>query len=435
MKPIDLLFNIVELNNIYKDGADLRTILDRTVHAISEFLKSTICSIYLYDEKSGELTMLANIGLNPRPAGSLKIKITEGLAGLSLRESRVVYEKRGSANPEFKSIPGINEEIYDAYLVLPIERGVTKIGVLMLQREIGQTFTAGEIKLSRIIASNLAIMIENARLMNFIGGPAAGQAEGKSKTAKDGTGSAYNFIKGKTASEGFHYSEIYKISQARPFEFFIKTAQNKKYTRDEFSASLESTENEIAELQKVIEKDFSEAASLIFGAHLLLLRDRNFSGEIMRLIEGGENPPEAIIRVATNLINLLQNSTSAYIKEKAKDIEDIAKRVLNNLMKNETGMPGVDNKIVVAGELLLSDLIRLFSEKAGGIILLTGGSTSHLSILARTLKIPVIIADDPGILDLPDSTMILMDAETGNIYINPTREIVGQFNARNKARS
>ena len=128
MKPIDLLFNIVELNNIYRDGADLETMLDRTVHAISEFLKSTICSIYLYDEESGELTMLANIGLNSGPAGSLKMKISEGLAGLALRESRTVYEKRGSTNPEYKSIPGINEEKYDAYLVLPIERGVTKIG-------------------------------------------------------------------------------------------------------------------------------------------------------------------------------------------------------------------------------------------------------------------------------------------------------------------
>ena len=51
----------------------------------------------------------------------------------------------------------------------------------MLQREIGKTFTAGEIKLSKIIASHLAVMIENARLMNFPGAP-QGLRHGKLKT-------------------------------------------------------------------------------------------------------------------------------------------------------------------------------------------------------------------------------------------------------------
>ncbi len=431
MKQIDLLFNIIELNNIYKDSADLQTILDRTVHAIADFMKSTICSIYCFDERSGDLTMLANVGFDPGAVESVKIKMTEGLAGLALRESRAIYEKKGSMNPNYKRVPGLDEEKYDTYLVLPIEKGITKIGVLMLQREIGKTFSASEIKVSKIIASHLAIMIDNDRLMSYIGGR---YKAGSHKAVKNGVDISYNFIKGKTASEGYHYSEIYKISQTDPFEFFTKSRFNKKYTKEEFISSLKLTESEIAELQKIIEKDFSEAASLIFGAHLLILRDRNFSGEILKLIDNGENPPTALIKIATNYIKLLLNSPSDYIKEKAKDIEDIAKRILNNLVKNDSRMPGVMNKIIVANELLLSDLIRLYSEKAGGIILLTGGATSHFSILARTLNIPVMIVEDPRILELPDSTMILMDAEAGNIYINPHKEIVDQFNIRNKAR-
>ncbi len=229
MKQIDLLFNILEQNNIYEDGSDLNIILNKMVHTISEFMKSTVCSIYCIDEQSGELILFATAGLNPEAIGKIKMKITEGLAGLALRESRVIYDERGSTNPNFKSIPGINEEKYDIYLVLPIEKGITKIGIIILQREIGKTFTKSEIRLSKAVSSYLAVLIENARLMNDIGSLYKAKSH---KIVKTGIDATYNIIQGKTASEGYNYSEIYKISQTNPF--FIKESLNKKYTREEF---------------------------------------------------------------------------------------------------------------------------------------------------------------------------------------------------------
>ena len=427
MKQIDLLFNIMELNNIYRDSIDLRTILNRTAFAISDFMKSTICSIYYYDEPAGELTIFANIGLDPKVLG-LKISITEGLAGLALRESRPVYEKHGSANPNFKGIPGINEEKYDVYLALPIEKGVTKIGVLVLQRETGKTFKSSEIRLSEVIASNLALIIENAKLMNYVG------ERFKSKDLKPDQKISYNFIEGKSVSEGFHYSETYKLGRNEPLSFILTQKQKKTYSREEFIAAVELTEKQITELQNRLNNEFSEAASLIYGAHLLILKDANFTGEALKLIEKGENPPDALIRIATNYIRLLMGSQNEYIKEKAKDIEDITKRILENLLKEKKELSGVANKIIIASDLLLSDLFRLYSEKAGGIILMKGGATSHFSILARSMKIPVIVTDNPGIMEIPDSAMVLMNADTGHIYINPSREIVSKFTAMSRAR-
>jgi phosphotransferase system enzyme I (PtsP) len=69
-----------------------------------------------------------------------------------------------------------------------------------------------------------------------------------------------------------------------------------------------------------------------------------------------------------------------------------------------------------------------------GVVLVTGGVTSHLSILARSLKIPILIVDSSRLLSIPDETIVLLDAEVGNFYINPSPAIIASFNERNESR-
>jgi phosphotransferase system enzyme I (PtsP) len=83
--------------------------------------------------------------------------------------------------------------------------------------------------------------------------------------------------------------------------------------------------------------------------------------------------------------------------------------------------------IVVACELFPSELFALSVEKVAGIILVSGGVTSHVGILARSLMIPLVIINDPTLIAIPDETDALIDADVGNFYINPTRETLHNF--------
>ena len=78
--------------------------------------------------------------------------------------------------------------------------------------------------------------------------------------------------------------------------------------------------------------------------------------------------------------------------------------------------------------------MKLASEDVAGIILVSGGVTSHVAILSRSLKIPMVIADRPELLNLPDETQVLLDADLGNIYVNPSPEVLERFQARETAR-
>ena len=65
---------------------------------------------------------------------------------------------------------------------------------------------------------------------------------------------------------------------------------------------------------------------------------------------------------------------------------------------------------------------------------MSGGASSHLAILARSFAIPLVIADQPELLALPPGAKILLDAEIGNIYINPAEDVIKTFARRNKER-
>jgi phosphotransferase system enzyme I (PtsP) len=84
--------------------------------------------------------------------------------------------------------------------------------------------------------------------------------------------------------------------------------------------------------------------------------------------------------------------------------------------------------------LFPSDLLKLSSEGAKAVVLVGGGVTAHISILARSLDIPMVIANTFELLSLPDGTPTLVDAEIGNVYVDPDDGILEKFGSQRRAR-
>jgi phosphotransferase system enzyme I (PtsP) len=205
------------------------------------------------------------------------------------------------------------------------------------------------------------------------------------------------------------------------------------FTPDDFEKALKKTEKHLETLQERVEEKLSDAASLIFASHLLMLKDRGFTGGMRELIRSGEKAPAAILKIFTKYRNLFAGSANPLIREKTQDIEDLTRRILNNLVNRESDSETCSGHIIIARELFPSELLTLSVENIAGLILVSGGVTSHVGILARSLRIPLVIISDSQILDVPEGTMALVDADTGNVYINPTQEVISNFTMKEKA--
>ena len=426
MDHIQLICDIGELNEVFTDAQSIEAFLQKIVEMVAKHMNAAVCSVYLYEEDKNDLVLRATHGLTKESVGKIRLKLGEGLAGLALKERRPISEKVGKDHPNFKFFPGSTEERYDAFLAVPILRAFSKIGVLVVQRPKSKVFKERDVVILRAVASQLANMLENARLfMTMKVNPISAD---KRNTRQ------LKLQKGKIASDGFAFGPARVIDRDRTFESFFNRVYKGNYTLSDFKKAISLTVHQLEDLQARVEEKLSDVASLIFTAHLLLLKDKEFVGSMIRKIEDGVSPPDAIILIARHYIEIFSRGTNAYIKEKVQDIEDLSIRLLGNLVAEFRELCQCESHIIIARELFPSDILKFSSENVLGVVLVTGGVTSHLSILARSLKIPILIVDSSRLLSIPDETPVLLDAEVGNFYINPSPAIIASFNERNESR-
>ncbi|MEN6426004.1 MAG: phosphoenolpyruvate--protein phosphotransferase, partial [Phycisphaerales bacterium] len=426
MDSEQLLYDINELNHLFRNSASIETLLNKAVEMVAERTQSAVCSIYLYNPQTQELTLRATRGLNPQSVGQVRMKLGQGLTGLALKEMRTVCEADASRSPNYQFFPGIFEERYNAFLAVPIARGISKMGVLVLQRDTGQSFGGPNVTALETVASQLANIIENAQFIMGIHEPPREESKGPPAGLK--------FIKGKMAAEGFAYAPAMIVDKQRSLSFLSSRDHGRMYSLEDFHNAVARTESQLEELQEQVENKLSDAASLIFAAHLMILKDRDFTGRIIAQIEAGANAPAAVAEVATGYMRTFLASNSAYMREKANDIEDLAVRLVNNLVSAAGEIDAYRNHVIVTRGLFPSDLLKLSSEGAVAVVLVGGGVTSHISILARSLAMPMVITDTFDLLSVPDGTPVLIDAEMGNIFVDPDDEVLGKFWARQRAR-
>ncbi|HOW57277.1 MAG TPA: phosphoenolpyruvate--protein phosphotransferase [Smithellaceae bacterium] len=424
MEHINLLLDIGELNWVFKDSADTEALLQNVVKMVARHMQADVCSIYFFDEKNQELVLRANVGLKKNSIGKIKMKLGEGIAGSCLERLEHVCTEDSLAHPDFKYFPGINEELYKSFLAEPIVSKDSRVGVIVLQRKEDNPFKENDAQALRIISSQLATLIENAKLMTSMN-----QYIKKIKAAEWKPQLEAKFIKGKSASRGYAYARIAVIEDGNAFED-VEKMSFAQHSPADFYRAVKETEKQIELLQRKVEKNLTDAASMIFTSHLMILKDKTFINGIIEQINKGKNPPEAVISVTKKYIHIFLASPNEYIREKSKDIEDLAVRIIANIVRNEMELPGVKGRIVIAREMYPSDVLRLSSEQIKGAILISGGVTSHVSILAGTLGIPMVIVNEPTLLNVNRKAKILLDAVIGNIYINPPPDILDEFSDR-----
>ncbi|MEI6564966.1 MAG: phosphoenolpyruvate--protein phosphotransferase [bacterium] len=426
---VELICSVGELTSLFESKTGLTGFLQKVVSLVAYHMKSAVCSVYLYDEDSEELVLTANQGLNPDYVGKLRIKLGEGITGQAMKELRAIREGRVSQNPNYKCIPGLNEEQYQAFLAVPILHGNRKVGVLVVQDPQPNYFTDNDVKAFRAIAAQLASTIENAKmLMSLHEQKTISKTRHETPSVQPGTP---RFIHGVSACEGVALGHALKLS-GTDHEWDLAPGDSaENLTEEDFHRAIRQTEEQLATLQRQLGERMADVASLIFDAHVLILKDDEFSGVMLKLIRQGKPPEHAIREVVDNYLALFANSTSLSLQEKVHDVRDVSMRLMSNLRMRTSAPVDYQGQIVLADRLLPSDLLKLSAQSAEGVILIGGGVTAHVSVLARTLRIPMVIVKETPLADSEkgaDTTLIL-DADQGNILINPSPDILDHYRA------
>lgn len=177
---------------------------------------------------------------------------------------------------------------------------------------------------------------------------------------------------------------------------------------------------------------FGEEKEAIFEGHIMLLEDEELEQEIIALIKDDlASADAAAYTVIEGQAKALEELDDEYLKERAADVRDIGKRLLQNIL----GMPIVDlgsiqdEVILVATDLTPSETAQLNLDKVLGFITDLGGRTSHTSIMARSLELPAIVGTSDVTKQVKNDDYMILDAVNNKIYVNPTADVIDQLKA------
>ena len=385
-----------------------------------------VCSVYLYDEVTQDLVLRATKGLLPSSVGSVRLRPGEGLTGLAFKEQRAVCEGDALHHPSFRFFAGIGEENYRSFVAVPILRGRRAVGAMTLQSVQPNHFHPDDVQVFRAITAQLATTIEMARLLFTMGTP-------RTEVESIPAASELKFIRGRVGAEGCAIGDSVQV-RAPSLDDMRGFVSTMPLTLQDFRWAVVATERELEELEKTVAERLSDVTSVIFSAQLLMLRDHSWLHAMEAMIEAGTSPVEAVHRVALDYVAVFDQMDNAYFREKRYDVIDVGRRLLGNLIGRREGEGGLEGRIVIARELLPSDALKLGLQKVGGLVLLSGGVTSHVAVLARSLDLPLLIVDEPRLLDLADGTRVLLDGTQGNLYVGPDAEVEQKFREKEELR-
>ena len=163
------------------------------------------------------------------------------------------------------------------------------------------------------------------------------------------------------------------------------------------------------------------AAREIAAAHLELLDDPELLTAARTLVTQGKSAGFAWRAAVRSSAEALRALSDARQRERVDDLLDLEAQVLTALSGSAPGAtPALPAQaIVIARELLPSQLAGLDATRVAGIAMAAGGATSHVSILAAAMGIPALVALGPELLALADGTALVLDAQRGVLEVDP----------------
>ncbi len=192
--------------------------------------------------------------------------------------------------------------------------------------------------------------------------------------------------------------------------------------------AITETREHFVQLKERVTEQMGPEAAAILDVQLLLLDDQYFLDEVQRrLLHHRVSLEEVISKVVEEAASSLSKAENSYMRERARDIRDIGRRVVRQLRGTELAcsLEGeADEMIVVAEELAPSITWTLDRHKVKGFVTERGGKTSHAAILARSLGVPLVSGVMDAVRQLPLGVTVLVDGYRGEVILRPSRNEV-----------
>jgi phosphoenolpyruvate-protein phosphotransferase len=221
-------------------------------------------------------------------------------------------------------------------------------------------------------------------------------------------------LKGTTAAPGLAIGRAFHLRRAE-----IAVPHDGAGVAHEEAALARALSQVSAEIE-AMRTDADPTRAAILEAHLGLAQDPELAAEAGQLIGEGRSAAFAWRAAVGGFAEALGALADRRMLERVDDLKDLERRVVAVLVGEDAAEPEVPTgAILLADEILPSELMAMAPGRLAGLCTARGGPTSHVAIIAAAMGLPAIVAAGPGVMAIGAAATLILDADAGLVRIAP----------------
>ena len=191
--------------------------------------------------------------------------------------------------------------------------------------------------------------------------------------------------------------------------------------------ALDSARSELRALRDKLSGPLAREVAEFIDAHSLILQDPEFITGLRDLVKTGRMHASAALKLQRDsLVAVFEAMDDPYLRSRREDIEHVIGRVQGALSREssaeERKLASRVGEILVSDSVAPSELVPLAEHGVLGFVLTAGSALSHSAILARSLRLPMVVGAHEALSHLQDGDLVLVDGERGEIIVHPTAQ-------------
>ncbi|QXI64638.1 Phosphoenolpyruvate-dependent phosphotransferase system [Paracoccus marcusii] len=386
--------------------------LDQITHHIADSMGTEVCSIYLFRD-ADTLELCATEGLRPEAVHQTRLRLGEGLVGRVARTGRNVNTANAPAQPGFRFMPETGEEVFPAFLGVPIQRVGERLGVLVVQCATARQFSEDEVYGLEVVAMVLAEMTE------------LGAFQG---SQSDSLPLAHRFpllVRGATGQEGVAEGRVWlheaRVVIANP----VGDDPDKELAR--LHEGVETLRETVDRMLGAVDMGDGDHAAVL-ETYRMFAHSRSWLKHMEEDIRLGLSAEAAVEKEQSGARARLEMAADPYLRDRLHDLDDLSNRLLRILtgQGHDTGAEMPERPILVARNIGPAELLE-YGRRLKGVVLEEGSVGSHAAIVARALAIPLVIHATRITTEALNGDPILVDGDQGVVHLRPEETVHKAF--------
>ena len=197
-----------------------------------------------------------------------------------------------------------------------------------------------------------------------------------------------------------------------------------------YDQAREQTAGDLRALYQKVASQVGPDEAAIFRAHESILHDPAFTAKIRSwIVNERQTAQSALHRLLDEYTALFSSTQDEYLRERLSDVRDVVIRLSGHLtdvlQPQLAALP--EPLVLVAHELLPSQVVTLGNREVAAIVTETGGQTSHAAILARSRGIPAVSGVKGIQRAVKTGDTVVVDGREGVVVINPDAETASAY--------